>query len=126
MSGGSQVKLDPKCLHKAMATATATLQESGGAVGLSEGAKIVIEKYVDSPEEAKRIIEKRPPIMTLSRAKRMIDQGLHIHDEAEYIHCLTKVTGAKKIHGMWHCAISADTLKSIMNDAKFDMGENIY
>jgi hypothetical protein len=103
-----------------------TLQEGKSIIPLNEGAKVVIEKYVDSPEEAKRVVEDKKPIMTLSRAKRLIDQGLHIHDEKEYIHCLSKVSSAKKIHGIWHCPITADTLKSVMNEATFDLGEHVY
>lgn len=103
------------------------LREGGAPVGtMHESVKVVTEKYVDSPEEAKRVAENKPPAMTLGRAKRLIDQGMHMHNETEYVHQLTKTTGCKKIHGMWHCAVTPDTLKDVMKNATFDTGEYSY
>lgn len=113
VSNGKHQDIDPDCMMGALS-------------GLRESTKVVIEKYVDSPEEAKRVIEDKPPIVTLSRAKRLIDNGLHIHDEKEYLHTIVKATGAKKVHGMWHLSVTADTLKTVMADATFDTGEHVY
>ena len=88
--------------------------------------KIVTEKFVDSPEEAAREMKEEPPPVTMTRAKRLIDNGLHMHDDIEYVHTIVKASGTKKKHGMWHLKITPDNLKTIMNDAEFDTGEHSY
>ena len=101
-------------------------QHHRGTILNEQSIKVVTEKYVDSPEDAARVVNNEPPVMTLSRAKRLIDQGTHVHGDKEYIHCFISCEGSEELHGLQHLTVDSDLLKDVMDNGEFDTGENTW
>ena len=94
--------------------------------------KITKEKYVSEDEAAEALGEETtPPPMTVSRLRRLFDEGAHIHEddegnEVEYLHTWLPSKETVDIHEIAHVEVNGDFLKSLMDTGEFKLGKCPY